>query len=73
MRSLDEIAAEIRDHHGSGCGCEPCETCTQLVPGRGRPDAAIVVAGEAPGAKEDAEKLAAALRAPAATRARRAR
>ncbi|QEC48142.1 uracil-DNA glycosylase [Baekduia soli] len=32
-----------------------CETCTQLVPGEGPAGAAIVVLGEAPGAREDAE------------------
>lgn len=54
MRTLEEIAQEVRDHHGSGCGFEPCETCTQLVPGEGPQDAEVVLLGEAPGAKEDA-------------------
>ncbi len=54
-RSLEEIAREIRAHKGSACGYEPCETCTQLVPGDGPADARIVLVGEAPGAKEDAE------------------
>ena len=49
---LEAIAAEIRAH--GGCGQEPCETATQLVPGEGNPDAAVVVVGEAPGAREDA-------------------
>lgn len=53
MRTLDEIAREIRAHHGSGCGFEPCETATQLVPGDGPDDAEVVILGEAPGAKED--------------------
>jgi uracil-DNA glycosylase family 4 len=50
---LAALAAEIRAHHGSGCGFEACETCTQLVPGEGPPTARIVVVGEAPGARED--------------------
>ena len=49
---LDAIAAEIREH--TGCGCEPCETCTSFVPGEGNPTARVVIVGEAPGAKEDA-------------------
>jgi uracil-DNA glycosylase len=49
---LAAIAEEIRAH--GGCGQEPCETATQLVPGEGHPDAAVVVVGEAPGAREDA-------------------
>lgn len=52
--SLDLLAAEIRAHHRSGCGFEPCETCTQLVPGTGPAGARVMVIGEAPGAKEDA-------------------
>jgi uracil-DNA glycosylase family 4 len=51
-RRLEKIAEEIRAHRG--CGFEPCETCTNPVPGEGAPDAAIVVVGEAPGAAEDA-------------------
>jgi DNA polymerase len=51
---LEAVAAEIRAHKGAGCGFEVCETCTQLVPGVGPADAAIVIVGEAPGAKEDA-------------------
>ena len=43
----DEIVA-----HG-GCGYEPCETATRMVPGDGNPDAAIVIVGEAPGKTED--------------------
>jgi uracil-DNA glycosylase family 4 len=50
---LAALHAEIRAHHGSGCGFEPCETCTQLVPGEGSARARIVVIGEAPGARED--------------------
>ena len=51
MRTLDQIAAEIRDH--GGCGFEPCETCTHMVPGGGNPVAEVMVVGEAPGASED--------------------
>jgi DNA polymerase len=51
---LDALHAEIRAHHGTGCGFEACETCTQLVPGEGPATAAVVIVGEAPGAKEDA-------------------
>lgn len=48
---LEEIAEEIRTHRP--CGYECCEAATNLVPGEGSPDAAIVVVGEAPGASED--------------------
>lgn len=51
---LAALADEIRAHHGSGCGYEVCELNTQLVPGEGPADAAIVIVGEAPGAREDA-------------------
>ncbi|WCB93204.1 Type-4 uracil-DNA glycosylase [Baekduia alba] len=51
---LEALAQEIRAHKGAGCGFEVCETCTQLVPGVGPASAAIVIVGEAPGAKEDA-------------------
>ena len=54
MRTLEEIAREIRNHKDAGCGFEPCETCTQLVPGEGPQTARVVLLGEAPGAKEDA-------------------
>lgn len=50
---LEALHAEIRAHRGAGCGFEVCETCTQLVPGEGPADAAILIVGEAPGAKED--------------------
>ena len=43
----DEIVA-----HG-GCGYEPCETATRMVPGDGSETAAVVFVGEAPGATED--------------------
>ena len=48
---LDAIAAEIREH--VPCGFEICEQATNLVPGEGSPTAAVVLVGEAPGAKED--------------------
>ncbi len=50
--TLEQIAEEIRSH--TGCGSEPCETCTSFVPGEGSPDADVVIVGEAPGAREDA-------------------
>jgi uracil-DNA glycosylase family 4 len=50
---LEAIAAEIRAHRG--CGFEPCETCTNPVPGEGDPRAAIAFVGEAPGRQEDAQ------------------
>lgn len=49
---LDAIAAELRAH--LPCPSKPCATCTQLVAGEGDPQAAVVIVGEAPGAKEDA-------------------
>ena len=48
---LEVLAQEIRSHRG--CGFEPCETCTQMVPGEGSPTARIVFVGEAPGREED--------------------
>jgi DNA polymerase len=51
--ALAALAAEIRDHRTSGCGFEPCETCTQLVPGEGPAAAEVMIVGEAPGAQED--------------------
>ena len=48
---LDALGAEIRAH--SGCGFEPCETATHMVPGHGDPAARVMVVGEAPGASED--------------------
>jgi DNA polymerase len=50
---LEALHAEIRAHKGAGCGFDPCETCTQLVPGEGPADSSIVIVGEAPGARED--------------------
>jgi uracil-DNA glycosylase len=51
--SLDALHDEIRSHHG--CGFEPCETCTNMVPGDGSPTAAVMLVGEAPGRSEDEE------------------
>ena len=50
-RRLAELAEEIRGHRG--CGFEPCETCTNPVPGEGDAGADVVFVGEAPGAEED--------------------
>jgi uracil-DNA glycosylase family 4 len=50
-QALERIAEEIRGHRP--CGFECCESATNLVPGEGNPDAAVVVVGEAPGANED--------------------
>lgn len=52
-RSIDEISAEIVAHKDSGCGFEPCETCTQMVPGSGDPASSVILIGEAPGKNED--------------------
>jgi uracil-DNA glycosylase len=49
--SLDDLRDEIRNH--TGCGFEPCETATNMVPGEGNPDADVMLVGEAPGASED--------------------
>jgi DNA polymerase len=46
------LRAEILAH--GGCGYEPCETATRMVPGEGSPLASVVFVGEAPGATEDA-------------------
>lgn len=49
MDSLDEVAAEVR-----GCTlCRLAQTRTQAVPGAGKPDADLVLIGEAPGRTED--------------------
>jgi uracil-DNA glycosylase family 4 len=50
--SLEALAEEIRAHRG--CGFEPCETCTNPVPGEGPAGARVMLVGEAPGAREDA-------------------
>jgi DNA polymerase len=52
---LAALHEEIRAHKGSGCGFEPCETCTQMVPGEGPASASVMIVGEAPGAREDAQ------------------
>jgi DNA polymerase len=49
--SLDDLQQEIRKH--GGCGFEPCEAATNMVPGEGNPDAEVMLVGEAPGATED--------------------
>jgi uracil-DNA glycosylase len=51
QKLLDAIAKEIHDH--VPCGFEICEQATNLVPGEGSATAAVVLVGEAPGAKED--------------------
>ena len=48
---LEAIAEEIRTH--LPCGFEPCETCTNFVPGEGSATAEVMLVGEAPGASED--------------------
>jgi uracil-DNA glycosylase len=49
--SFDRLRDEIRSHRG--CGFEPCETCTNMVPGEGSLSARAMFVGEAPGATED--------------------
>jgi uracil-DNA glycosylase len=49
--TLDDLQREIRAH--AGCGFEPCETATHMVPGEGDPAAHVMLVGEAPGASED--------------------
>jgi DNA polymerase len=49
--TLEELKAEILAH--AGCGFEPCETATRMVPGEGSPEAEVMFVGEAPGANED--------------------
>jgi uracil-DNA glycosylase family 4 len=53
LHALEALHAEIRAH--GGCGFEPCETATNMVPGEGSPTAEVMVVGEAPGASEDKE------------------
>ena len=49
MDSLEEVAVEVR-----GCTlCRLAETRTQAVPGAGKPDADLMLVGEAPGRTED--------------------
>lgn len=52
-RSIEEITAEILAHKDEECAFEPCNTCTQMVPGNGDPSAAVMLIGEAPGKNED--------------------
>lgn len=49
---MQALIEEILAHRG--CGFEPCETATRMVPGEGNPDAEVMFVGEAPGATEDA-------------------
>jgi uracil-DNA glycosylase family 4 len=51
MGALDDLRAEIRSHRG--CGFEPCEAATNIVPGEGSETAEVMLVGEAPGASED--------------------
>ena len=51
MPTLEDIAHDIRNH--LPCGFEPCETCTNFVPGEGPAPAEVMIVGEAPGASED--------------------
>src|SRR3954467_15476715 len=48
---LEALREEIRGH--GGCGFEPCETATNMVPGEGSATADVMFVGEAPGASED--------------------
>jgi DNA polymerase len=50
-QALEQLAEEIRAHRG--CGFEPCETCTNPVPGEGPATAEVMLVGEAPGRQED--------------------
>ena len=51
LPALEALHEQIRTH--GGCGFEPCETATNMVPGEGSPTAEVMVVGEAPGASED--------------------
>jgi uracil-DNA glycosylase family 4 len=53
LPSLEDLHGEIRSH--GGCGFEPCETATNMVPGEGSASAEVMLVGEAPGATEDRE------------------
>lgn len=48
---LNTLHEEIVAH--GGCGFEPCETATRMVPGEGSAAADVLLVGEAPGANED--------------------
>ena len=52
---LEQLKEEILAH--AGCGFEPCETATRMVPGEGSPEAEVMFVGEAPGANEDKQGL----------------
>jgi uracil-DNA glycosylase family 4 len=52
VSTLAAIEEDIRAH--GRCGFQPCETATNPVPGEGNPKAAVMLVGEAPGAREDA-------------------
>jgi uracil-DNA glycosylase len=49
--ALAALHDEIRAH--AGCGFEICAAATHMVPGEGSPAAAVMLVGEAPGARED--------------------
>jgi uracil-DNA glycosylase len=51
LPALEDLHEEIRTH--GGCGFEPCESATNMVPGEGDPNAEIMIVGEAPGKNED--------------------
>jgi uracil-DNA glycosylase family 4 len=51
LPALEDLHDEIRSHRG--CGFEPCETATHMVPGEGSATAEVMLVGEAPGANED--------------------
>jgi uracil-DNA glycosylase family 4 len=51
LAELEALHEAIRSH--GGCGFEPCENATNMVPGEGNPDAELMVVGEAPGRNED--------------------
>jgi uracil-DNA glycosylase family 4 len=51
LPALEDLHEEIRSH--GGCGFEPCEAATNMVPGEGSPTAEVMIVGEAPGASED--------------------
>jgi uracil-DNA glycosylase family 4 len=51
LPALEDLHEEIRTH--GGCGFEPCENATHMVPGEGDPNAVVMIVGEAPGKNED--------------------
>jgi DNA polymerase len=52
-RDIESIADEIRSRRDQPFSFDSELTCTNMVPGEGAADAAIMFIGEAPGAKED--------------------